>query len=541
MRNGLLGSLLVILAGAPGVHAQGYPPSPAYAPGIGAWPVPPGYPAGPPGAWPVNFRTPPPSPRLPSGPMPAPGLSWPALPSYADPPPVPPPSPAPPPPPPPPTQSASLPAQAPVGPTGPAPADSPREPMLSPVPAQPPDPPVQRPPNEPLPVPPPACGTPLLGDPEAEGPHGPELSHAPTYATDRSHENDPPWHGPRGYRVYGSVDYLSWWIKQRSSPVLLSTGPLGPGTGIILSDLSFDNQERQGSRSTVGTYLTQMQTVGLEATGLWLAQREPTFRTSAPLLARPFFNVGTGTESAAILGLPGVQTGTARVEALSRLWGGEGNLRVELARGCLYHLDLLGGFRYLEMDDDLSILTRTTFAPGVGGLTGSSVAGSDRFGARNQFYGGQIGLGFEWHYGRFFVEGWSKVGLGSVRQVVTINGTTVLAGVGGLQTALPGGLLALPTNSGRFSRDEFAVLPEGGINVGLRLTTHLRAHVGYTFLYLSNVVRGADQIDRGLNLSQRPSVTGAPGTLVGPARPQFIFQDTDFWAQGLNAGVEFRY
>src|SRR5262249_9947775 len=160
-------------------------------------------------------------------------------------------------------------------------------------------------------------------------------------------------------------------------------------------------------------------------------------------LARPFFNVGTGAESAAILAAPGVQEGSATVKALSRLWGGEANLRVELARDCLYHLDLLGGFRYLDMDDDVDILTRTTFVSGVGGLAGTSVAGSDRFGARNQFYGGQIGLGFEWHYGRFFVDTWAKLGLGSVRQVVTINGTTVLTGVGGLQTAVPGGLFAL--------------------------------------------------------------------------------------------------
>src|SRR4029078_10312504 len=104
-----------------------------------------------------------------------------------------------------------------------------------------------------------------------------------------------------------------------------------------------------------------------------------------------------------------------------------------------------------------------------------------------------------------------------------------------------GGLLALPSNSGQFSRDRVAVLPELGFNVGMRISSHLRATLGYTFLYLSNVVRGGDQIDRTINPTQRPGLLGTPGTLAGPARPLFAFQDNHFLAQGVNAGLEFRY
>jgi hypothetical protein len=252
-------------------------------------------------------------------------------------------------------------------------------------------------------------------------------------------------------------------------------------------------------------------------------------------------NAVTGAESAVVLSAPGVQAGAARVSALSRLWGGEANARLELCRSCLLHLDLLGGFRYLEVDDGLNFTTRTAFAPDLAGLGGSSVVTSDRFGGRNTFYGGQVGMEAELHYGRFFVDLYGKVAFGEMHQVITINGTTVVTGSTGLSTALPGGLLALPSNSGRFSREAFAVVPEFGLNFGAQLTTHLRARVGYTFLYLSDVVRGGDQIDRTVNLTQRPGLFGTPGGLVGPARPVFDFRDTDFWAQGFNAGLEFRY
>jgi hypothetical protein len=140
------------------------------------------------------------------------------------------------------------------------------------------------------------------------------------------------------------------------------------------------------------------------------------------------------------------------------------------------------------------------------------------------------------------VQGWGKLGLGNMHEVVAIAGNTQFSGGASAGTITQsGGLLALPTNSGQFSRNQFALLPEAGFNAGLRLTSHLRATVGYTFLYANRIIRSADQIDPVLNVSQRPSLTGTPGTLVGPARPLFAFHDTDFWAQGINAGLEFRY
>lgn len=129
--------------------------------------------------------------------------------------------------------------------------------------------------------------------------------------------------------------------------------------------------------------------------------------------------------------------------------------------------------------------------------------------------------------------------LGDAHQEVRIAGSTVFTDPVGNSVRQPGGLLALPTNMGSYSRDKFAVVPELGINVGRQLTDHLRVYVGYNLLYWSSVVRPGDQIDFVVNPTQLPTPAG-PGVLVGPARPAFSFRDTDFWAQGVNLGVEFR-
>ena len=109
--------------------------------------------------------------------------------------------------------------------------------------------------------------------------------------------------------------------------------------------------------------------------------------------------------------------------------------------------------------------------------------------------------------------------------------TTVTSG----RTA--GGLFAQPTNIGHYTRDVFAVVPEGNVQLGYQLTDRLRATVGYTFFYMSDVVRPGDQIDRTIN----PALLALPPAAGGPARPAFQVRQSDFWAQGIDFGLEFLY
>jgi len=132
----------------------------------------------------------------------------------------------------------------------------------------------------------------------------------------------------------------------------------------------------------------------------------------------------------------------------------------------------------------------------------------------------------------------SKLALGNTYQEVNISGFTTTT-QGGVPTTDTGGLLAQSTNIGQYSRNQFAVMPQLGANLGLQVTPRLRIIGGYTFLYWSRVARAGDQVDMDVNSRLLPNDTRP---LAGDTRhPQFVFQNVDFWAQGISAGVDYRW
>jgi hypothetical protein len=166
----------------------------------------------------------------------------------------------------------------------------------------------------------------------------------------------------------------------------------------------------------------------------------------------------------------------------------------------------------------------------------------DRFSARNDFYGGQLGLraGFENDW--WFVNATGKLALGGTRQSVSVDGATMTNAYGGNGTVViyPGGYFAQSTNIGWRGRTEFAVVPQIDLNVGARLTPWANVFAGYTFLYASSVARPGEQIDRVINPTQAVAING-PDDFSGAHRPAPIVDSTDFWIQGLNVGLELRY
>jgi hypothetical protein len=343
---------------------------------------------------------------------------------------------------------------------------------------------------------------------------------------------------PPGGCIYGTVDALYWWMKRGGTPVLATSGtPANPLAVPLIKDNEFDNQERLGVRASVGFWLDHAQTVAFEVGGLDLFQRSPGVTLASggdPPLARPFFNVFTGGPAADLLASPGTQSGAIAIRDLTRLWGAEANFRKELCRGCYYHLDLLCGFRYLRFDEGLEITDETTFLPNSP-FAGISSVTSDRFGTHNAFWGGQLGLETEIHTSHFDLDFWGKVALGTNFEVLNINGTALTLNADGTITGVGSSLYAQPSNIGHHSASQFAVLPEFGVNVGYQLTSHLRATCGYSFLYLSRVVRAGEQIDQ--------TVAPPPGgaAAAGVTQPAVQFHQNDLWIHGISAGLEFRF
>lgn len=364
--------------------------------------------------------------------------------------------------------------------------------------------------------------------------------------------------GEKCYKPYPTClwfrgETLIWAIKHsdvpplvtRGSPADVVPGALGqPGTQVLFGG-QIENEERYGGRFTVGWWLSKEEIIGLEGSFLFLGPRSITFNDASaglPILARPF-QTDTGLENALFISNPLIQAGSIHVALSSKLYGVEANGRLEMWRHfCChdsYRIDILAGFRYLELDEGLGITQQTTFLP-TSGFAGTAVTTADQFDGRNFFYGGQVGIDAEFIREKWFLRLLGKVALGATTEVVGIQGNTQTTSPTGTVTTAPGGFLALPSNIGRNSRSEFAVLPELGVTVGYNVTRRVRLSVGYTALYLSNVVRPGDQVDRVINTSQFPALSGT-ATPSGPARPAFTFHDTDFWAQGVNLGLEFRY
>lgn len=353
-------------------------------------------------------------------------------------------------------------------------------------------------------------------------------------------------------RLWARADVLYWWIKDSNTPPLVTTGPAGSGAilgrgGETVFGGSIDNEGRWGGRFTAGSWLDCNGTCGLEASYLFLGSRSVHFITGSdggpgtPVISRPFFNPITGAEDTQLIAAPGALAGTVVVNLTSRLQGAElnGVCGQCFCDGCL-RLEALAGFRYLDLHEGLGIGEDLHVLPGVPGIGGTALSLFDQFDAVNRFYGGQIGGRARYKSGPWDAEVYAKVALGDSHERVTINGSTTIVTPAGVATTLPGGLLALSSNSGRFSRDSFAVVPEVNLSVGYWINCSLRVYAGYTFLYWSDVARPGDQIDRVVNPQLLP-VTGTAGPVTGPARPSFVFKETDFWAQGVHVGLEVRF
>ena len=370
--------------------------------------------------------------------------------------------------------------------------------------------------------------------------------------------------------AWGSAEYLLWWVKnQPLHTPLITTGPattpippgpgaLGaPGTVVLFGDSDIDYHTFSGARFTLGFGLgdTRDDIWGMEGSGFFTERRTTQFvaassATGAPVLARPFLNaLPPPMETVAIVSEPGLATGSVAVASNSAIYGWDLNVVRSVSRGGPLHVDLLGGYRYLNLSEDLDIGQNSVAGAPItlGGNillpAANSVVVFDSFHTRNEFYGPQLGARVEFCGERLFLTGLVKVALGDSHEVVGLGGYTSRSGVGTVAGVTPGGLLVAASNAGQHSHDEFAVVPEVDVNVGYQINKVFRVFLGYTFLYWSDVVRPGDQINRAVNPNLIPISPGFRGTTtgVGPLQPSFSFQRTDFWAQGLNFGLELRF
>jgi hypothetical protein len=358
---------------------------------------------------------------------------------------------------------------------------------------------------------------------------------------------------PCGYIFYGSAEALLWWIRDgRLPPLLIASPPSSslappPGSTVVFGGGSVAPQERVGGRFTVGWWLNECQNVGVVGSYFFLARRGVDFAVAGnptTELSRPFFNINPAVGGSPTMPVPdrerisspGLAVGAFNASTSDTLWGADINGRINLLSGCRWRVDGLVGFRYLRFDEDLRIgETFDQVAPAsVAGRMGTLM---DHFETTNDFYGGQLGLMGEIHRGPWSLDLMTKVALGTTHQSIIASGGQMGVNEFG-QTVSGYGLLVQPSNVGSHTRNVFSVVPEVSVNIGYQLTQRLKVFAGYDFLYWSGVARAGDQIDPVLDVNSRVFPIAQP---PGATRPAIRFQDSGFWAQGFNFGLQFTW
>lgn len=407
-------------------------------------------------------------------------------------------------------------------------------------------------------APPPAAA------PAVAAPAGPVTDNGPIYPPDVLPRPAFPdyWNREnlRGYnRWWADGEYLLWTIRDTHLPPLLTSGSaadavpaaLGQPNTVVILGGEVDTEEQSGTRVRVGYWCDPDRTIGVEGTYFLMAERTSHFppRFSATVntsssnpIGVPFIDAQTSTQSAFTIPVPGAVTGSVAAQLSSEM--NDGELSILLRRGAdscsPYSVVFLGGFRFLELDERLQLGTLSSAATSPI----LSEATFDSFRTKNYFYGLQAGARAEYvktcGFGAMFVDVEGKLGVGDNHEKVDVVGFTL-----GPQTAsatsggavistpfTPHGLLAQTTNIGEHTHDNFDVVPEVSLAVGVELSQFVRFSVGYTFLYQTTVLRPGDQIDQVINTNP---------TAGAPLRPTVPFHTTDFWAQALSISLEARY
>lgn len=363
-----------------------------------------------------------------------------------------------------------------------------------------------------------------------------------------------------------SFEYLLWWQDGLELPPLVTTstsntvprseaGVLGvPTTRTLFGGNDVLTDSFDGGRLRFGLWLDRCHSWGIGGEYFEIGRETETFRRSStgdPILARPFFNTQTGDEDAELVAFPGILSGTVAVEVESQLAGGGFHLRHlrccnegcgnGLFGGCpekfCSRSEMMIGYRYLQLDEGVRITENLVSTdqnnPGTFDIL-------DRFETLNQFNGFDLGWMYRRTRGYWNFDTTLRLAVGNTKQTVRIDGNTTIndpSSTPAVQT-LPGGLLTQTSNIGTYEQDEFSIVPEFNANLGYQLTDHLKATIGYTFIYWSNVVRPGDHISRDVN----PNLLPPPADpFSGALRPAFAFDTTDYWAQGLSFGGEFRW
>lgn len=376
-------------------------------------------------------------------------------------------------------------------------------------------------------------------------------------------------------RTTVTLEYLNWWVKaQTISSPLVTSGPLSQtGVNVLYTNHEANDFERGFRERIVGQGDIDFGSLSGVRFGLtrWTdSQKVFGFQTSTfvfekgteraafsggdlgtLLIARPFFNTRTDSESALYISNPALGiTGSLLTESTLRFNGVELNGLYRTSLGDLPHYSyVFVGLRTLGLNETLGVahvsrpILGTTGGPSYLGVplnANEAVLSYDRLQTQNRFYGTQVGLRWQYTADRFTMGLTGKIGIGMNQTIIENTGETGLYrnGVGIANTA--GGFFTVGDNRRRSFEVTFGYVPELMFDVMWEVAPNFRLRLGYNFLYWAAVVRPANVYERAVNGALIPS-SPEFGLTGGGSRPASVARQTDFWAHGLVLGIEWRF
>ncbi|HEY1192241.1 MAG TPA: BBP7 family outer membrane beta-barrel protein [Gemmata sp.] len=409
--------------------------------------------------------------------------------------------------------------------------------------------------------------------------------------------------GDLGYgaapRWWVDGEYLLWFNKGQPlrAPLLTSSAAADAGilgrasTAVLVGQGRIGYDALSGMRLHAGFFGDEDRRFGFDLGGWFTGQATSVQSFGAtgnsagvPVLARPITDVN-GATSALVLSAPGTGGASALVTTRNSAFSIEPTAVWNIYRAgpgsrFSWSLDFIAGYRFLELKEDLSVVTATTLSSGtttpvfttgpfgivtlvgstitpasatVGGVTIQSpttINVVDSFRTFNHFNGGTIGLKGEGRYGIFTTSGFAKVSLGNLHQRLEVTGVTSFfdpgTRVGNVTIRQPlvgsavGGVLANASNIGSYNDDRFTAIPEFGGTVGIALTRGLTGYVGINFLYLPDVIRPGGQAGNVVSSAAIP-FSSSFGAANAVRAPRALFTQDDYWLGGVSFGLQLKY
>ncbi|MCC9600021.1 BBP7 family outer membrane beta-barrel protein [Stieleria sp. JC731] len=330
---------------------------------------------------------------------------------------------------------------------------------------------------------------------------------------------------------FGSVELLLMFRNGDHLPPLVTTDQLDASFEVLSGAEKVFDDMTVGGRLTLGMWLDPYKDRSVVGR-LWFAGEETYDFTAndstASTFGRPFFDVELDQQGFQVIAEPGIASGEVSVHADSQIFGGDVSIRQLWYKNHGATVDLLYGYQYMRVEENLTINSRSTSLSGVD--AGAILSLEDAFEIQNDFHGAQIGVSSFYREGCWSVSTLAKAAFGNTRRRVDLSGNQTIS-IDGDTAQTPSGLLVRDSNSGVHDDNTFGWVPELDLTLGWQRFPSFDVTFGYHIIAMTHALRPSGVIDPEL------------GTDLSDAtnRPLAVFRKDTVYLQGLHFGLSYIY